>query len=154
MRRNTSDDPKTNSLREDGTLNPRPKSVSDPLFASNDFFDPRDLVQVKYEMVRRAKTDGHSVSDAAKAFGFSRPAFYQAKAALDSGGLGALVPMRRGPKKAHKLTDEVMAFVRELRQMDPALRTAEIATDIKQRFDIVVHPRTIERGLDREKKKL
>jgi len=153
MRRNTSDDPKTNSLREDGTLNSRPQLVSDPLFASNDFFDPRDLVQVKYEMVRSAREDGRSVSDAAKSFGFSRPAFYQAQAALASGGLGALVPMRRGPKTAHKLTDDVMAFVHELRRNDPSMRMAEITAQINQRFDIVVHPRTIERGLAQVKKK-
>jgi len=35
-------------LRKQGTLNPRPREVTDPLFAKDSFFDPRDLVQVKY----------------------------------------------------------------------------------------------------------
>ena len=153
MHRNTTEDPKMSNLREHGTLNPRPQSVTEPLFASNEFFDPRDLVQVKYEMLRCAQRDGRSVTEAAKAFGFSRPSFYQAKAALDVGGLAALVPLRRGPRTSHKLTGDVMAFVRELRQRDPLMRATELARRINERFDIAVHPRTIERGLARDKKK-
>jgi hypothetical protein len=34
---------------------------------------PRDLVQVKYEMLRRVRVDGHSVSQSATGFGLSRP---------------------------------------------------------------------------------
>ena len=64
---------------------------------SSEFLDARDLVQVKYEMVRRARVDGEPVSRAAEAFGFSRPSFYAAQAALDQGGLAALVPARPGP---------------------------------------------------------
>jgi hypothetical protein len=39
---------KSAALREHGALNPRPESISDELFAEYEFFDPRDLVQVKY----------------------------------------------------------------------------------------------------------
>ena len=151
---NTPEDTKVSNLREQGTLNPRPHSVTDPLFASNEFFDPRDLVQVKYEMVRCTQTDGRSVTEAARAFGFSRPSFYQAQAALDAGGLGALVPLRRGPRTSHKLNDEVMAYLRELRQSDPSIRAMELASHVKERFNVSVHSRTVERGLDRDKKKL
>ena len=47
-------DPKIRALQQQGTLNPRPKAVRDPLFLQDDFFDPRDLVQVKYEKIGRA----------------------------------------------------------------------------------------------------
>ena len=47
------DDAKLRSLREQGTLNPRPQAVTDDLFTASEFFDPHDLVQVKYEMLRR-----------------------------------------------------------------------------------------------------
>jgi hypothetical protein len=63
-------DPKTQALRQRLSLNPHPDKVADPLFATSDFFDPRDLVQVKYEMVRRAQVDRHPVSRSAAA---SRP---------------------------------------------------------------------------------
>ena len=62
-------DPKAHALRQRGSLNPRPETVADPLFATSDFFDARDLVQVKYEMVRRVRVDGQPVSRSAAAFG-------------------------------------------------------------------------------------
>ena len=64
---------KFRTLQRQGTLNPRPMTVRDALFLEDDFFDPRDLVQVKYEMLRRVRTEGNSVTDAATNFGFSRP---------------------------------------------------------------------------------
>jgi hypothetical protein len=42
-------DPKGESLREHATLNSHPEQVTDALFQTAPFFDPRDLVQVKYE---------------------------------------------------------------------------------------------------------
>jgi hypothetical protein len=52
MAKTTPPDPKPDVLRHHGSLNPHPGRVQDPLFATADFFDARDLVQVKYEMVR------------------------------------------------------------------------------------------------------
>ena len=91
------EDPKVEALRAERSLNPRPEAVTDEQFAGSEFLDARDLVQVKYEMVRRARVDGDPVSGAAEAFGFSRPSFYAAQAALDRGGLAALVPRGPGP---------------------------------------------------------
>ena len=98
------EDPKVQALRAERSLNPRPEAVSDERFSGSEFLDARDLVQVKYEMVRRARVDGEPVGRAAAGFGFSRPSFYAAERALDEGGLAALVPARPGPRGAHKLT--------------------------------------------------
>lgn len=147
------DDPKLQSLREQGTLNPRPQAVTDDLFTDSEFFDPRDLVQVKYEMLRHVEKEGRSITEAATRFGFSRPSFYQAQAAFQAGGLARLVARKRGPKKAHKLTAEVLEFIRETRRENPSLRAADLVSRIKERFDLGVHPRTIERGLARSQKK-
>ena len=149
----TPSDPKLQSLREQGSLNPRPQTVTDELFASHEFFDAHDMVQVKYEMLRRVEKDGHSISDAAVSFGFSRPTFYQAQAAFVAGGLAGLVPRKRGPRQAHKLTTEVIAFIEHARAEDPSLKTQELLDRIRERFDLVVHPRTIERALARAQKK-
>ena len=59
-------DAKTRSLKEHGCLNPHAETVRDELFLSNAFFDTRDLLQVKYEMLRRVREDGMPVSHAAK----------------------------------------------------------------------------------------
>jgi transposase len=142
-------DPKVSALRAERSLNARPEAVRDERFAESEFFDARDLVQVKYEMVRRARVDGDAVGRSAAAFGFSRPSFYEAEAALAAGGLAALVPARPGPRRAHKLTDEVVAFARERLQGDPALRPADLVGLIEQRFGVRVHRRSVERALAR-----
>ncbi len=146
-------DAKLQTLQQQGVFNPRPEKVRDELFLLNAFFDPRDLIQVKYEMLRRVETDGTSVTEAAARFGFSRPSFYQAWAAFEQDGLVGLIPRQRGPRQAHKLTDEVMAFLGEKRQEDPSLRSAELARLIREHFGTTVHPRSIERRLRRHQKK-
>ncbi|MDX2150026.1 MAG: helix-turn-helix domain containing protein [Bryobacteraceae bacterium] len=146
-------DAKLAILQQQGTLNPRPKDVRDELFLQDAFFDARDLVQVKYEMLRRVQTDGRSVTDAAAGFGFSRPSFYQALAAFEQDGLAGLVPHKRGPKQAHKLTDEVITFINEVRQREPSVRLPDLARLIEERFGTKVHPRSIERSLLRHQKK-
>ena len=143
------DDPKVQALRAERSLNPRPGAVRDERFAGSDFLDPRDLVQVKYEMVRRVRVDGDTVARSAQEFGFSRPSFYEAAAALDAGGLTGLVPARPGPRRAHKLTDEVLTFAREQLTADPTLRSADLVELISERFGVRVHRRSIERALAR-----
>ena len=49
------DPPKKQSLRAAGTLNLRPERVVDPLFRDSVFFDSNDILQVRYEMIRRAE---------------------------------------------------------------------------------------------------
>jgi transposase len=146
-------DPKLQSLREQGCLNPRPQSVTDELFAGNEFFDARDLVQIKYEMLRRVEKDGYSISEAAVSFGFSRPTFYQAQAAFAAEGVAGLVPRKRGPRQAHKVTAEIVEFLGHVRQQDPSTTTNDLVNRIRERFDLVVHPRTVERALARGQKK-
>jgi transposase len=147
-------DPKTRALQQEASLHPHPEQVTDELFLTHEFFDPRDLVQVKYEMLRRVQSEGKAVNQSAAHFGFSRPSFYQAQAAFEQGGLPALMPQKRGPKKAHKLTAEVLAFVRQAQQEDPSLRAAALASLVQDRYGITVHPRSIERAWTRSQKKL
>jgi transposase len=144
-------DPKVEALREQRSLNPRPESVSDPAFAGSEFLDARDLVQVKYEMVRRVRVDGDPVSRAASAFGFSRPSFYEAAAALDEQGLAGLVPERPGPRRAHKLTAEIVEFAQSSLDASPSLRSVDLAQMIGVHFGVSVHPRSVERALARRR---
>ena len=143
------EDPKVQALREERCLNPRPEAVRDPAFASSEFLDARDLVQVKYEMVRRVRHDGDAVARTVADYGFSRPSFYEAAAALDAGGLAGLVPARPGPRRAHKMSEEVVAFAQERLEADPGLRAADLVDVIEDRFGVRVHPRSIERALER-----
>lgn len=153
MPRPTRRDPKTDALREQGALNPHPDRVLDRLFVEHDFFDARDLVQVKYEMVRRVEADGASITDAAAAFGFSRPSFYQAQQVLRLHGLGGLLPKKRGPRSAHKLSAEVVEYLMQVRAEQPDASSRELAGRIERRFGIRVHARSVERALARREKK-
>jgi len=144
---------KLDALRQTGVLHPHPKLVTDPLFQGQPFFDARDRMQVKYEMLRKVEVDGAPVSTAATAFGLSRPSFYQAQFAFEQGGLAGLVPQKRGPRRAHKLSAEVLEFLGQLRVERPGTRYEEMAERVRERFGIVVNPRSIERRLRRGQKK-
>jgi len=146
-------DNKSRALREHGALHPRPNRVHDPLFRHSEFFDPRDLVLVKYEMIRRVRVEGRPASEAARAFGFSRVALYQAMAAFQKEGLPGLLPRRRGPKAANKLTDAVLEFIDRQRVADSSLRAPQLAAMVKEHMGLSVHPRSIERALVRRAKK-
>ena len=146
-------DSKGRALREHGALHPRPGQVHDPIFQHSEFFDPRDLTMVKYEMIRRVRVERRPASEAAKAFGFSRVALYQAMAAFQQEGLPGLLPRRRGPKQGHKLTAEVLAFIDQCRAGEGNLRPTELAGRIREHLGVSVHPRSIERALARRAKK-
>jgi transposase len=146
-------DPKEETLKKHGALNPQAEEVRDPLFQEDPFFDPRDLVQVKYEMLRQVRLEGKAVTDSASSFGFSRPSFYESRAAFEEGGLSGLLPKKRGPHGGHKLTEEVIEFLKGERERDEAISGKTLADLLRERYGLKVHPRTIDRALKRRKKK-
>ena len=146
-------DAKVSALRHQHALNSRPDRVRDPAFTSgNPFFDAQDLVQVKYEMLRRVREDGERVSEASATFGFSRPSFYEAQAAFEQSGLAGLVPQRPGPRRAHKLSDAVVSVLEATLSEQPTLNSTDLARVVAARFALSVHPRSIERALRKRKK--
>ena len=138
--------PKEAALRKNGCLHPHPDRVRDELFRENPFFDPRDLTQVKYEMLRRTRAEGDPVSASAARFGLSRVSFYKARRAWEEGGLPALLPQRPGPHGPHKLTAEVVAALRAARTETPALNAQELTGLVRERFGLSVHRRSIARA--------
>lgn len=146
-------DPKLEALRAQGAANPRPEAVRDPAFLDGEFFDPRDLLQVKYEMLRRVRSEGQTVADAAANFGVSRPTYYKAQTDFERDGLAGLLPSKRGPRGPHKLTSKVVKFITRAIETDPSVGMATLGERIEQKFGVRVHPRTIERALARLKKK-
>jgi transposase len=145
-------DPKVERLKRQGALNRHPDRVRAPWFLGERFFDARDLVQVKYEMLRHARLEGGNKSEAAALFGVSRPTFYQTEAAFSKDGLGGLLPRPRGPKSPHKLTLEVMAFIEAQLAATPPPGARALSRQIKAELGLAVHPRSIERALARKKK--
>lgn len=151
--RRAPDDPKAAALRAAGALHPHPDIVQDATFASGPFFDARDRVQVKYEMLRRQQVDGQPVTAAAAAFGVSRQAFYTAQAAFTAQGLPGLLPRPRGPQRRHKCTPAILAFARQWRTEHRSASAADLAAAVRAAFGVTLHPRTVLRALARPEKK-
>jgi len=144
---------KADRLKQNDSLNLHPERVRATHFKNSAFFDPCDLVQVKYEMLREVSHEGSSKAQAAALYGMSRPTFYLALDAFTREGLAGLLPGQRGPKGAHKLTDEVMAFIARRQAEDPGLHARALAVALQEELHVVVHPRSIERALARKKKR-
>lgn len=147
------EDQKEQHLRRHGTFHGDADTVTDPLFDQSEFFDPRDLVLVKYEMLRRVRVDGVSAVKAAQRFGFSRAGLYKTLSAYQCRGLAGLIPARPGPRQAHKLSDELLGFIDEQVAVQGTLPAVELAALILQQRKLHVHPRSIERALARRKKR-
>lgn len=153
MTRNEYPSAKLEALKKHGAVNPQPDRVQDPLFGVDEFFDARDLVQVRYEMLRRVEVEGHAVTQACGAFGVSRPVFYRTLAAFVREGLPGLVPRKRGPRGAHKLTEEVMKGIEEALAEDRSLGAEALVELVEERYGVRVHPRSVQRALARREKK-
>ena len=140
------------ALKNIDSLNPFPKKVRDPSFLEADFFDPRDIVQVRYELIRRVQSEGISVTQATKNFGISRLSYYRILYKFEKYGLQGLIPKKRGPKTAHKLNVEIVDFMNKKKKENPSIKSDDLKKMIKKEFKLTVHVRTIERALKKEKK--
>jgi transposase len=147
------DIPRRRALEQQGLVNPTPDAVSDERFEKNGFFDPADLVQVRYEMLRSVRVGERSATAAAAAFGVSRATYYQVRTSYDRDGIVGLIPQKRGPRGPHKLTAEVLDFVDAEVEKHAGLSFTELAMRVTELFAITVHPKSIERALAQRRKK-
>ena len=146
------DPQKIRALCSSRTLNPHPDKVRHPRFADTEFFDPHDLLQLKYETLRAIETDDQPIAQAAVEFGLSRPTIYQARQSFQEAGLEGLFPRKRGPKGPHKLRAEVRQYLEESLAAQPEIKAADLVRQVRQRFGVQVHPRTLEKALQKAKK--
>jgi transposase len=143
---------KKDILMENGTYNKNYKNVKALKFIDDRFFDPMDIAQVKYEMLKEVERNGVTITDAADSYGFSRTAYYSIKEAFSTQGIKGLIPEKTGPKSPHKLTREYQKLIDEWVADNPSVSSNEIAERLNQNGAIHVSKRTIERY--RAKKKL
>jgi transposase len=134
-------------------LHPHPDAVQDETFRGHEFFDRRDRVQVKYEMLRRHRVEGRPVTDVATDFGASRQTFYTTLAAFTAGGIPGLLPRPRGPQRAHKCTDDILDFVERWRAEHEGVARTSVGHAVQDHFGVTIHPRSLLRALTRREKK-
>ena len=143
---------KKDVLIENGTYNKHHKKVKNARFADSGFFDPMDMAQVKYEMLKEVEQNGASITDATEDFGFSRTAFYNIRDAFSKQGIKGLIPEKPGPRKPHKLTPECQGLIDGWILESPGISSGELTRRINESGSANVSKRTIERY--RSKKKL
>jgi transposase len=138
-------------LISNGTYNKNYKKITNTKFVTNSFYDPMDIVQVKYEMLKEIIDSKQSIKRISKEFGFSRTSFYKIKEAYESRGLSALIPQKTGPKKPKKLTEFYQEYIDEYIVKNPKASSNEVTEILKKDTGISINKRTVERY--RHKKK-
>lgn len=136
---------KKRRLEEARLLHPQPETVQDPLFRQcPEFFDPHDLLQVRYEFLRAHLVGGESVVAVCKRYAVSRQTFYNLLAKMMQEGTPGLLPKKSGPKGPTKLTADVIDFVEEEIRREPELSGAVLASRIEEELSRTIHKRTLE----------
>ena len=143
---------KKDILIENGTFNKNYKNVKISKFIDDRFFDPMDIAQVKYEMLKEVERNGMTITDAADNYGFSRTAYYSIKDAFGTQGIRGLIPEKTGPKSPHKLTQEYQNLIDEWVLDNPSISSNEIAERLNQECFINISKRTIERYRAKKKR--
>jgi len=143
---------KQDILLKNGTYNKNHIKVTEQRFINDDFYDSRDLVQVKYEMLRTVRESERTVDEVAGKFGFSRSGFYKIKSTFEKEGVSAFVPNKTGPQNARKLTKEHQQFIDSYLRDNPDTSSGNMVIILKAERGIEVSKRTVERYRSRQGK--
>lgn len=141
---------KRDILMENGTFNRNYANVVEPRFTDDDFYDPQDLAQVKYEMLRAVRESRESIETITSRFGFSRAGFYKIKNAFEKEGLSAFVSNKTGPQNAWKLTKEYRRMIDQYLSENLNASSGEIVAFLKTERGLEVSRRTIDRYRSRK----
>lgn len=136
-------------LEQEGLLNPKPQRVSHPFFETLDFFDPLDLPQVRYEMIRAGRVENISVAESCKLFGFSREYFYKLERTFMARGYVALLGSTMGRRPIIALNQEVVNFIVHRKIEEPKLSGENLRQEIRRLYNVVCSRRTVERIVEK-----
>ena len=136
-------------LEKEGVLNPKPERVSHPLFETLDFFDPFDLPQVRYEMIRSARVEKIPVAEACKLFGFSREYFYKLERSFMERGYVAMLGSTMGRRPIIALNQEIINFITHRKIKEPGLSGEKLRQEIQQLYNVDCSRRTVERIVEK-----
>lgn len=114
-------------------------------FLTVSFYDPMDIVQVKYEMLKAATEGNQPIAKIVDEFGLSRASFYKIKKAFEISGLSALIPEKPGPKKPYKLTEPYTEYIDKYLLENPEASSNEIAINLRKDKGLTVSKRTVDR---------
>ncbi len=140
---------KAEFLKKEGMLNSKPERVLHPLFQNQAFFDPLDLLQVRYEMLRSARAEELTVTEACHLFGFSREYFYRLERDFMSSGYTGLLGSTRGRRPLVALNQEIVNFIIHRKMSEPRLTGEELRQELKDIYQVDCSRRTVERIIEK-----
>ena len=132
-------------LEQEGLLNPKPERLSHALFKTLDFFDPLDLPQVRYEMIRAARVEKISVTEACRLFGFSREYFYKLERNFMARGYVSVLGSTMGRRPLIALNQEIVNFLVHRKIEEPKLSGEDLRKEIRHLYNVDCSRRTVER---------
>lgn len=136
-------------LEREGLLNPRSERVVYPLFREHDFFDPLDLPQVRYEMLRMVRHDGSSVVEACKLFGFSREYFYRLDHTFRERGYVSLLGSPKGRRPLLAVNQEILGHIIHRKMAKPDITGEDLRNEILALYKVDCSRRTVERTIEK-----
>lgn len=142
---------KKETLLGNGSFNKNYSKVKKAKFLEDSFYDPMDIIQIKYELIQDAKDARGGIEKITSDYGYTRASYYLIKAAFEKGGLAALAPGKTGPKTPYKLTLERQEHIERYISENPSANSAEVVADLLGSKGIKISKRTVERY--RRKKK-
>jgi len=140
---------KTDFLAHQGLQNSKPERVIHPLFKNNSFFDPLDTPQLRYEMLRSARSGETSVSKSCELFGLSREYFYQMERSFSERGLVGLLSGPVGRRPILSLNQNIVNHVAHRKAEQPSLSGEDIRLEILEIFKVTCSRRTVERIIEK-----
>ena len=141
---------KEDRLKASNTFNPDYDKISDPKFSIDSIMDPRDLLQVRYELVRSVEYDNTPITHAAEEYGVSERTARRYIQSMKAGGLSALIPGKSGPSGPSVLKQEVCDFIDAYVASHPRASGKKVCDAIAQSMNISVGQRTVERYLQKK----
>jgi hypothetical protein len=134
-----------NFLKYARCLHPTPEHVHDERFQDEGgFFDPKDIVQVKYELLRLCQIEGSDVASACERFGFSRTTYYKVYEAFLNGGIPALMGRPRGRPGPIKLNEILLGYLIAEKARNPKLSASHMVTKVRNRYNVKLSERMIQ----------
>ena len=135
-------------LKQENLENSRADRVTHELFKNINFFDPYDLPQVRYEMLRTVHAEDTSVVNTCKLFGFSREIYYRLERKFMEEGLVCLLgSSKAGRRPLIALNQEIVNYIVYRKIDSPDLSGADLCKEICEIYKVDCSQRTVERLL-------
>lgn len=138
---------KKDVLSKIGALNKNPAKVTNSLFIEQDFFDPLDNVQIKYEMLRANQVDNQKVSHVCKQFNYSREAFYVILRRFKKQGIVGFLENSRQKKNTIMLNQGIVKMIIHTKFNNPDISGSNLAQKINAKFNTDYKKRAIEKAV-------